>query len=169
LQKIPSLSYARFSEILGSKEMNISFMFKGKNVFDVVVPQNGFNPFVGPIGARFVEMILNEEIDVKDKSIIDLGCGCGNIGMAAILKGAAHVLFTDICPEYVPILKRNILTQNENHEFVTQDLLAQSFSEEKNRGRYDYILMSTPTFFNAKSRIYFKWTICYSRILHQIS
>jgi predicted RNA methylase len=35
-----------------------------------------------------VELIVNGDISVREKNVIDLGCGCGNIGIAAILMGA---------------------------------------------------------------------------------
>ena len=83
-----------------------------------MIPKGGFNPFIGPIGGKFVEFLLHGDIDVQDKNVIDLGCGSGNIGITSILMGASKVLFTDIAPEYFDFIKKNPIIVPEEHEFL---------------------------------------------------
>ena len=39
---------------------------------------------------------LMDKADVKGKSVLDVGCGSGILGLAALLKGANHAVLTDI-------------------------------------------------------------------------
>ncbi|MGE8609987.1 MAG: 50S ribosomal protein L11 methyltransferase, partial [Acinetobacter baumannii] len=45
--------------------------------------------------------------DVKDKIVIDYGCGSGILGVAALLLGAKKVYATDIDPQAVLATKQN--------------------------------------------------------------
>lgn len=47
------------------------------------------------------------KIDVKDKVVIDYGCGSGILGVAALLLGAKKVYATDIDPQAVLATKQN--------------------------------------------------------------
>jgi len=47
------------------------------------------------------------KIDVKDKIVIDYGCGSGILGVAALLLGAKKVYATDIDPQAVLATKQN--------------------------------------------------------------
>ena len=46
-------------------------------------------------------------IDLKDKVVIDYGCGSGILGVAALLLGAKYVYATDIDPQAVLATKQN--------------------------------------------------------------
>ncbi|KAA8735631.1 50S ribosomal protein L11 methyltransferase [Acinetobacter qingfengensis] len=47
------------------------------------------------------------EIDLKDKIVVDYGCGSGILGVAALLLGAKKVYATDIDPQAVLATKQN--------------------------------------------------------------
>ena len=47
------------------------------------------------------------KIDIKDKIVIDYGCGSGILGVAALLLGAKKVYATDIDPQAVLATKQN--------------------------------------------------------------
>lgn len=44
--------------------MTIVFKHSGHPVFEGVIPKGEFNPFIGPIGAKFVELVLHADINV---------------------------------------------------------------------------------------------------------
>ncbi len=46
-------------------------------------------------------------LDLKDKVVIDYGCGSGMLGVAALLLGAKYVYATDIDPQAVLATKQN--------------------------------------------------------------
>jgi ribosomal protein L11 methyltransferase len=47
------------------------------------------------------------QIDLKDKVVVDYGCGSGILGVAALLLGAKHVYATDIDPQAVLATQQN--------------------------------------------------------------
>ena len=47
--------------------------------------------------------------DIKEKSIVDLGCGTGILGIGALLLGAKHVFFIDSDEKSLETSKNNIL------------------------------------------------------------
>jgi len=48
--------------------------------------------------------------DIQEKSVADLGCGTGVLGIGALLLGAARVFFVDIDKDALKVLKENIQT-----------------------------------------------------------
>ena len=50
---------------------------------------------------------LMQTIDLKDKQIIDVGCGSGILGMAALKLGAKHCYFADIDPDAMRNMQEN--------------------------------------------------------------
>jgi putative methylase len=46
--------------------------------------------------------------DIKGKSIADLGCGTGILGIGALLLGASEVYFIDSDPDALAVLKENL-------------------------------------------------------------
>ncbi len=57
--------------------------------------------------------------DIKGKTIADLGCGTGILGLGALLLGAKHCYFVDKSKEAVQIAKKN-LALLEKAEFLSE-------------------------------------------------
>ena len=164
-QPMKNISYAQRAELLNHKSSHLIFYHDNHAIFEVTVPKGVFNPFTGPIAAKFVEMILHGDIDVKNKAIIDLGCGCGNIGLAAILMGADKVLFSDINPNFLETLKKHEFINQYEHELKVQDLLTETLKD--NHHQYDMLLMSTPTFLNNSEYFFQQLIIQANKILKE--
>lgn len=130
--------YLQFHEELSSKDREITILFQDKPVFDVLVPKGVFNPYGGIAAQAFMSGILNEVINAKGKRALDLGCGCGVIGLCCILKDSAKVVFSDLHPN-VTALKNNPLIR-EQDEVKVQDLCAQEKDES-----YDLAFMPFPS------------------------
>ncbi|KJE98048.1 hypothetical protein CAOG_08085 [Capsaspora owczarzaki ATCC 30864] len=143
---LPGVSYRQRADVFSSKTMQVVFKHDGHPVFATVVPQGGFNPYTGPIGAKFVEMILHGDIPVTDKYVLDLGCGSGNVGLAAILMGARNVIFSDIDAMYLPEIQNNPLVIVGDHDFQAQSLVSETLKKADKLEKYDVLMMSTPTF-----------------------
>ena len=62
--------------------------------------------------------------DIEDKTIADLGCGTGILGIGALLLGAAHVTFIDNDNNSLFILKTNLKQAGiaENFKIVNKDV-----------------------------------------------
>lgn len=54
--------------------------------------------------------------DIKDKTIADLGCGTGILGIGALLLGAKHVFFLDIDETALALARKNFAKMAEEYE-----------------------------------------------------
>lgn len=65
--------------------------------FEIVIqPRMAFGTGHHPTTSLVMQSLL--KLDLKDKTVIDMGCGTGILGILAILKGAKSVLAIDIDP-----------------------------------------------------------------------
>lgn len=67
------------------------------------------------IGARMLKSILDFG-DIEGKSVLDLGIGCGRLGIAAAYMGASSVLGVDIDPDALEQCQENMQTIREEEE-----------------------------------------------------
>lgn len=75
---------------------------------DVVVKINPCMAFgTGEHESTQMCLDLAQRIDLKDKQIIDVGCGSGILGIAALKLGANHCFFADIDPDAVRNMQEN--------------------------------------------------------------
>jgi len=81
-----------------------------------------FNPIESIVAHKMVDLIFSESIHITDKAVVDLGCGSGVVGLAAIMKQAKTVLFTDINP-HIQGIEEHPLFRDED-EWMVQNLLA---------------------------------------------
>lgn len=67
---------------------------------------------------------LMQNIDIKNKCVIDMGCGSGILGICASKLGAGNVLYTDIDADAVRIAKDNAEYNKtlDDAEFICGDL-----------------------------------------------
>jgi len=73
-------------------------------------PGLAFGTGTHPTTALCLEWL--DSIDVKNKHIIDFGCGSGVLAIAALLLGAAHCNGTDIDPQAIIASKDNAIENN---------------------------------------------------------
>lgn len=64
--------------------------------------------------------------DITNKTIADLGCGTGTLGIAALILGAKKVFFVDIDDKALKIAKQNLESVNKDllkkAEFIKTDI-----------------------------------------------
>jgi len=106
------------------------------------------HPSVFPPQFTFSTKILLDlikPIDLKDKTFLELGCGCGIISLFAAKKGSI-VTATDINEIALEYLKKATVINNLNVEVLNSDLF-----ENLNNRQFDYIVINPP-FYPKKSK-----------------
>jgi len=105
------------------------------------VPPTVFHPKIFVTSSFFAQYI--QSLDLRGKSVVEVGCGSGILSLSAAKAGAKTVLALDINPAAVEAAKinaaRNGLPQVESLE---SDL----FSEVPTSRKFDVIICSPPSF-----------------------
>jgi release factor glutamine methyltransferase len=114
-----------------SKPRNYSY----KNIKGKVLPEVFHPQFT--ISTKILLQFLNSK-DLKNKSVLELGCGTGFVSVLAAQKGA-NVLATDINPKALENTKLNAQLNKVNLQSLKSDL----FDDIQNQ-RFDYIVINPP-------------------------
>lgn len=117
---VPS-DYVLKHKTMSSKTVVVDLLWQDKKQFAFTVNEHVFNPIESIAGHKLVDLVLSEKVQVADKSVIDLGCGSGVVGLCAIVKKAKKVLFTDINPYIDGIQKHPLFRKCD--ECQVQDVL----------------------------------------------
>ena len=84
-------------------------------------------------------LFLAEEIhsDIKDSTVVDLGCGTGILAIGAVLTGAKHVVGIDIDDNAISLSTKNAEELGAEVDFISGDI-------ECLYGPFDVALMNPP-------------------------
>lgn len=85
-------------------------------VFDNPFIQLEQYPSDSDVAAKLLWQATLDE-NIEERTVIDLGCGTGILGIGALLMGAKHIVFVDIDASVYPILKDNLKFVKEEYEF----------------------------------------------------
>lgn len=132
-----SLDYLEKQKAMSSKSTVVDLFWENKKQFSFKVNKHVFNPIASIAAHKLVDLIFSEKIIVADKSVIDLGCGSGVIGLSAIVKKAKKVLFTDINP-HIEVIQNHRLFR-DGDEWQIQSILTEVPDES-----YDSVLVLPP-------------------------
>lgn len=133
---VPS-DYVLKHKAMSSKTVVVDLLWQDKKQFAFTVNEHVFNPIESIVGHKLVDLILSEKVEVADKSVIDLGCGSGMVGLCAITKKAKKVLFTDINPHIDGIQNHPLFRKCD--EWQVQDVLS-----DVPNSSYDTVLVLPP-------------------------
>ncbi len=100
-----------------------------------------------PVTDRVKEALFNIlGADIEGSSFLDLFAGTGSIGIEALSRGAAHVLFVDLNRLPIETLKANLKSVGleEGAEVVRMD--AFNLLERPLQRKYDYIYVAPPQY-----------------------
>ncbi len=131
--------YAEYHRRLSLQSSQIQVRNKHEIIFDVTIPPTVFHPLGGVAAQAFVSGILNGPINVRDKRVVDMGCGCGVIGLAAVIADSQSVLFTDINKHIVAIADHPLFRAGQDHVCV------ESLCSQEPDAAYDMVLFSIPS------------------------
>lgn len=78
----------------------------------------------------------------KNKNVLDLGCGCGLLGLICSLNGAKRLYMSDVNPTAIKNSKMNcLLYDKDNVDFITSDL----YTNHNHKSKYDLIIFNPPS------------------------
>ncbi|XP_060064801.1 rRNA N6-adenosine-methyltransferase METTL5-like [Ylistrum balloti] len=74
------------------------------------------------IAACVLHTIDTNYDDIHNKNVVDLGCGCGVLGIGAKMLGAGHVLGIDIDEDALDVCHRNVEDMELDIDFIQMDV-----------------------------------------------
>ena len=98
---------------------------------------------IRPTADRVKESLFNIlQAKVANSKVLDLFCGCGNLGIECLSRGAESVHFNDISKDSVAVLKKNLLRISTE---AAVKVTVSDYAECLNRAeRYDLIFIDPP-------------------------
>lgn len=98
-----------------------------------------------PIASKLINIAyMNNHI--KDKVVIDLGCGTGFLGIGALINDAKKVIFVDIDNNAIKILKENIQFIKDNYDVKLCDfeIIQSDINDLQINEPIDTVIMNPP-------------------------
>jgi len=102
--------------------------------FSFRISSNAYGGIGGTSGSKFwktcsvalASLILLSPFSLRNKQVIELGCGCSGLpGLASLATGAESVTFTDVDESALVMLRRNL---NVNYDSIRTYLVEQNVS-----------------------------------------
>jgi 16S rRNA (guanine966-N2)-methyltransferase len=99
-----------------------------------------------PTSDGIKESLFNILQEVSGKSFLDLFAGCGNVGLEALSRGAAKVVFVEKNPVMVNAIKRNLLELGINNKYqILETEAAKGIKKLQRKGeQFDFLFADPP-------------------------
>ena len=134
------MSFEDYHETLSAKPRTISVSYQNRHLFEITIPPSVFNPVISRSTKALADVVLKEDIPVTGRRFVDLGCGCGIIGLAAAAeKSPASILYTDINPNI------DFLKSHPKFRSDTDRVAIQSFCDQEQDNSADIVVFSIPS------------------------
>lgn len=113
---------------------------KGRRIYSPKVSK------IRPTSDGIKESLFNILQEISGKTFLDLFAGCGNVGLEALSRGAARVVFVEKNPVMANAIRRNLkeLGISNNYEILEKEV-AKAIKKMRNKGeRFDFIFADPP-------------------------
>lgn len=104
------------------------------------------NSKIRPTSDGIKESLFNILQEVSGKSFLDLFAGCGNVGLEALSRGAAKVVFVEKSPVMVNAIRRNLLELGIINKYeILETEVARGIKKLQRKGeRFDFLFADPP-------------------------
>ena len=101
---------------------------------------------IRPTSDGIKESLFNILQEVSGKAFLDLFAGCGNVGLEALSRGAANVVFVEKNPVMVNAIKRNLLELGINNKYqILETEAAKDIKKLQRKGeQFDFLFADPP-------------------------
>ncbi len=141
-----NLNVINFKEIKKPQKLPngtmVEYVFGGISLY-IWTHRNVWTPTEFTFG--MCELIVEENL--KDKEVLDFGCGSGILGILALKCGARFVTFTDINEKALEMTKRNLEVNqinSDSYEIILSDKF-EYFEKNKQKISVDVIISNLPS------------------------
>jgi methylase of polypeptide subunit release factors len=138
--KIYESDISKLIKDLGNPDY-ITHSFGDIGIDSLVVLRTVFRPDKSYLGAYLARVLKKQKKLFLKKNVLDMGCGCGILGIVCSLNGAKSVYFSDINPLAIKNSKINSLLLETKNSFFTLSNLFNKLSHNK----FDVIIFNSPT------------------------
>jgi len=105
----------------------------------------GTRPIIDRVKESLFSVLYKYDLP-SGKIVADLFCGTGSLGLEALSRGAAGVIFVEKSREVVEILKKNIEKAGfvDQSKVITADVFKSAAQIVKNAEKYDLVFVDPP-------------------------
>ena len=124
-----------FDPIINHKEYTIDF-----DDIKIIATSGIFAPDVKYTYSSQQSINYIKRVDLQNKSVLDMGCGTGVLGIHCIKAGIDQVIFSDVNEKAILNTRKNLKINNirSRFEIINSDLF------ENIQGTFDYIFANLP-------------------------
>ncbi len=124
-----------FDPIINHKEYTIDF-----DDIKIIATNGIFAPDVKYTYSSQQSINYIKRVDLQNKSVLDMGCGTGVLGIHCIKAGIDQVIFSDVNEKAILNTRKNLKINNirSRFEIINSDLF------ENIQGTFDYIFANLP-------------------------
>lgn len=120
----------------------ITDAFSDIGIDSLIILRSVFRVDKAYLGNYLARILYGKKDLVENKDVLDLGCGCGLLGLICALRGTKKVHFSDINPVAVKNSRLNsILLDVSQTSFSSGDL----FDNIPSRRQFDLIVFNSPS------------------------
>ena len=97
-------------------------------------------PTPSHIASQIIFTIESSFSDFNGKNVMDLGCGCGMLGIGANLMGATYVLGVDIDQDAIDIAKQNVKDVVDDEDEEEEEESNEKGEESSTNNKIEFVL-----------------------------
>jgi 16S rRNA (guanine966-N2)-methyltransferase len=119
----------------------ISGKYKGRNILGFNI--DGTRPTQDRVKENLFNMI---NFDIRDKVVLDLFAGSGNLGLEALSREAKYAYFVDKYPKAISIIEKNSknIVDNDNYKILNTNYKKAIKYFKENNIYFDIVFLDPP-------------------------